>query len=483
MSQTLIVEMPDPQPAHRRIDGSHAIGRGLAEPSATPIAESAVPELAVVGTASAAAGWQPSETALVSTVFEESPVSASLEICQEQLEHQAAQLSSLLQDQLRSVEHREAQLNARAAELDNELRLVRLRAQEMLAELMEREQAVAAQEAALAAAQREVASAREQAERSVAEKEFLACERLGDQLRQHEAAYVETEARQSHLDHREKEFARREQALAELEASLAQREQQLEEKEPHIRQRRQSIERESLRQELAAELSRREQALSGGEALLAEHVLSLDLDRQALARERADWQRQKVAEYETLTLQRQQAEVDLEQRRTRLAAREAAHDNQQAALKQLRHEITAAHRQSLEMRLMAEQLWGQIQGRLPPAEITQALAQLRLKLSEQYRIEQHGLAQQKEELLRLAEKVGSQSTTLRSQRQELQAWFNAREQEIERHAESLVRREQEVQDQSDRLRQNEDRWHTDRRQLEQQLRELHSQLRQTSVAA
>jgi hypothetical protein len=172
--------------------------------------------------------------------------------------------------------------------------------------------------------------------------------------------------------------------------------------------------------------------------------------------------------------------MELDQLRTRLAARETALDQQQGAIEQLRSEITAAHRQSIEMRLMAEQLWAQVQGRMPPAEITQSIAQLRLKLAEQYRLEQQGLAEQKQELLSLAEKVAEESGTLRTQRQELQSWFAAREEEIERHAKSLVIREQELLEQSDQLREIETRWNSDRRRLEQEVREMHSRLRQAA---
>ena len=170
----------------------------------------------------------------------------------------------------------------------------------------------------------------------------------------------------------------------------------------------------------------------------------------------------------------------MEQRRTRLATRETTLDQQQAALDQLRGEITAAHRQSIEMRLIAEQLWAQVQGRMPPVEITQSIAQLRLKLGEQYRLEQQGLAEQKRELLDLAEKVAEQSGAHRAQRQELQTWFAAREAEIESQAESLVNRQRELLEQSDQLRQIETHWSSDRRHLEQELREMHSRLRQAA---
>lgn len=442
----------------RRIDGPHSVGGPKPEIRPAPI----LVDMAVGG--NSAATYPPD-----SSGRSNSPAAAEwlLELDEdrdarkERLENQAAQLADQLQGQLREIEHREAQQNARSAELDNEFRRARFWITEKSAELAERENLVAEAEARLAAEREEASSTLEQGN-----------------LQLHAI-----EARQKVLIKSEQELAQRQQLIGQREADLAERGRQLEAKEYHLRERRQFVEGEAaaLYHERQAELSRREQALQEGESLLAEHTHALERDQQTLARERADWKRQKDIDIEAIHLQGQRADAELDQRHTRLAAREQALDKQQTAFDQLRSEITAAHRQSLEMRMIAEQLWGQVQGRIPPAEVTQSLAQLRLRLGEQYRLEQHGLTQQKDELLSLAEKVAEQSAALRGQRQELQAWFNAREGEIERQAEALVHREQELQDLSDQLGQSTARWQTDRRALEQQLRDAHSRLRQVAA--
>jgi hypothetical protein len=429
----------------RRIDGPHSVGSP--KPEIRPA--TVLVEMAAVGGKSATA--YPLDSSGLLELEED------YDAREERLENQAAQLADQLQSQLREIERREAQQNARSAELDNEFRRARFWITEKSAELAERENLVAAAEARLAADRDEASQTLEQS---------------NSQLH-------EVEARQKVLIKSEQELVQRQQLLVQREADLAERERQFEAKEFHLRERLQFIERAASNSQ--AEMSRREQALQQGESLLAEHTHALERDQQTLARERSDWQRQKEIDREANHLQRQRADAELEQSRTRLAAREQALDKQQVALDQLRSEITAAHRQSLEMRMIAEQLWGQVQGRIPPAEVTQSLAQLRLKLGEQYRLEQHGLTQQKEELLTLAERVAEQSAALRGQRQELQAWFAAREEEIERQAEGLVHREQELQDLSDQLGQSSACWQTDRRALEQQLREAHSRLRQVAA--
>lgn len=517
----------EPRVKPRRIDAPHTV---VTVADQTP---DRVPELAAAGNrtvpvrraqpAAVDSSESESATSLAAPVYPSSPLDSaalrekeaelfalatSLTQREEQLDHQSAQLSGQLQEQLRELEQREAQLNARAAELDNEYRQARLWAKEQLVSLREREGAVAAKEAELEAQRTELKLWQEQAEQSLVQKEILACQRLSEQLQQHEERYREIESRENALEKNEAELASRQQQDQEREASLAAREQQLESKEAHIRERRQFIEREAaalhharqewersheaerddlekkraqIRLELCEAIKEKEESLTAGEIALGEQTLTLENDRQSLARERADWQRQKGADREAIALLKSRAEVELEQRRTRLATRETALEQQQAALDQLRGEITTAHRQSIEMRLMAEQLWAQVQGRMPPLEITQSIAQLRLKLGEQYKMEQRSLGEQKQELLKLAEKIASQSTELRTQRHELQSWFASREEEIERHAEALVIRERELMEQSDKLRDSENRWNSDRRQLEQEVREMRSRLRQTAA--
>jgi hypothetical protein len=499
MSEIAVAEPSEGQIVKpRRIDGPHAAGILQEERSPALVAEMA-------GVGAGSPETYPTEpfdfsresAAALDDLLE---LDNSLDAREEQLENQAGQLGRQLQEQLRELEYREALQNARSAELDNEFRSARLWIAEKSAELTDRENGIVSAAAKLAAE-------REEAERQRALREQSASREENIEVQQFVARHHELEARQAVLLRREQELVQRQQLADERGAALSERERQFEAKEFQLRERRQFIEREAaalhharqewersceeertdlakeragMSQALDMELSQRAEALSTGESMLAEHVRELEQDRQSLARERADWQRQKSAELEGVNLLRHRTEAELEQRRTRLATREKVLDQQQGALDQLRGEITAAHRQSIEMRLIAEQLWAQVQGRMPPVEITQSIAELRLKLGEQYRVEQQGLVEQKQELLQLAEKVAEQSRAHRDQRQELQSWFAAREEEIERHAKSLVTREQELLQQSDQLRAIESRWSSDRRHLEQELRELRSRLRQAA---
>jgi hypothetical protein len=152
-------------------------------------------------------------------------------------------------------------------------------------------------------------------------------------------------------------------------------------------------------------------------------------------------------------------------------------------LDQVRDEALRLHRQSLEMRLLAEQLWAQITGNLTPAEVTQAIAQLRLKLAEQYRLEEQQLVARRDELLQLSERITRQNSDLEQLRSGLRDWAAARQAEIERQAQALVQRELALDSQQDELRAAQQEWNAQRRGYEQQIRELTNQLRTQPIAA
>ena len=133
--------------------------------------------------------------------------------------------------------------------------------------------------------------------------------------------------------------------------------------------------------------------------------------------------------------------------------------------------------------MLAEQLWSQITGALTPTEVTQAIAQLRLKLAEQYRIEEEQLTVRRDELIELSEKIAGQHRELAQLRDGVRQWATARQAEVERQAAALVQRELALDAQQDEFQQAEQRWNADRRRYEQQIRDLTSQLRSLPVAA
>jgi predicted trehalose synthase len=135
------------------------------------------------------------------------------------------------------------------------------------------------------------------------------------------------------------------------------------------------------------------------------------------------------------------------------------------------------------MRLIAEQLWAQVTGRLSSAEVTQSIAHLRLQLAEHYRLQHDSLVSQKEELLHMGERVQLQHETLVEQRGKLKTWACTQQAEIERQAQRLVTRELELDEQQQRIENLQQQWLQERRQYEQQIRELVQQRDRPLAAA
>ena len=73
-------------------------------------------------------------------------------------------------------------------------------------------------------------------------------------------------------------------------------------------------------------------------------------------------------------------------------------ERRRADLDDLRCEVTQLHKDTLEMRLATEELWVRLSGRMPPSAMTCALAELRGKLSDHYRLASAHLAQQRSDL-------------------------------------------------------------------------------------
>ena len=191
--------------------------------------------------------------------------------------------------------------------------------------------------------------------------------------------------------------------------------------------------------------------------LIAEQAKELDRNRTALADERRTWHEQRTRQREAIDELRTAAEAEAADRRARLQARQEWIERQKTGLEQVRDEALRLHRQSLEMRLLAEQLWSQITGALTPTEVTQAIAQLRLKLAEQYRIEEEQLTVRRDELIELSEKIAGQHRELAQLRDGVRQWATARQAEVERQAAALVERELTLDAQQDEFQHVEQR--------------------------
>jgi hypothetical protein len=401
----------------------------------------------------------------------------SLELRREQLQLQVSQLAGHLRERLREVDRREAAVNARSSQLEADLRASRMWLRERENEFQQREQELRRQIEEL---EDRVASATDAPEATASHLPTPLAEE-GPGARGHNAP--DFEARQQELAERENQNQLRESDLRERrfehdrQSAALRHAQQLWEHQRSRAEQDLAQERSRLETEFQDLIAQREAELKSSEQLLAEHAALLDRDRAELIADRRAWEEHKSRQRQELDAQKESVLADLNDRQQRLDARQEWIERQKAGLEQVRSEILGLHRQSLEMRLIAEQLWSQITGRLAPADVTQAVAQLRLKLTEHYKLEEQGLDAKRDELVALGERITAQHAELKQLQAGLREWTATRQAEIEEQAAALVERELALDADEEQHRQAQHAWQSDRRRFEQQIRDLTAQLR------
>jgi hypothetical protein len=396
------------------------------------------------------------------------------DVRREQLELQAAQLAEHLRERLREVDRREAQLNSRVAQFEADLRTSRVWLREQEHELVAREAELTRQLEDLQLGRPTSDSGEPPRALAIADTPDA---RTANSLPAQEIAEREQAVILKENDLRERRFEL-DRNVAALRHSQALWEQQ---------QERESVALAKERERLAAEFAERwaehEAQLRQAETLLREQSLQIERDRTALLADRRAWDERRQAQETTLRERESAQRAQVDEQRERLAARSEWIERERAGLEQVRSDITALHRQALEMRLAAEQLWAQINGRMTPVEITQSIAQIRKKLAEHYRLEESELATRRRELIELGEKIAEQHRELTQMQTGLKAWLATRQDEIESQAQALQYREDELAREQDAIRQTRHEWQGQRLGYEQEIRELAAQLREASAAA
>lgn len=390
----------------------------------------------------------------------------TLESRREQLQLQVSQLAGHLRERLREVDRREAAVNARASQLEADLRANRLWLRERENEFREREQELLRRIEDLESTSTgaESASGEPPADDGVSFDE-----------RRREISEREHDLQLKEVGLRERRFDQDRQAAALRHA------QQVWEHQRSREEQELALQRSRLETEFQERGAQRDLELRSCEKLLAEHAALLDRDRAALLADRQAWEDHKARQRQELEAERAAADDEGRDRQLRLDARQDWIERQKAGLEQIRSEILGLHRQSLEMRLIAEQLWSQITGRLTPAEVTHAVAQLRLKLTEQYKLEEQNLDGKREELVALGERLTAQHIELKQLQAGLREWTVARQAEIESQAAALVERELALDADEEQHRQAQHAWQAERRRFEQQIRDLTAQLRSAAA--
>ena len=426
----------------------------------------------------------------------------------EQMQSQALQLGAYLRGKQQELDRREALMNAREAKFENELRMARLWMRERDSDEREREADFTArlhdlEEKASQLAAAEVSVDRDTAEQHIqlSQREQMLADRVTALEEREMRLQAENEAFQIAYERLEQERVEQSTARLAAEQKLAIRQletqQLLERQWGQLEQARAAVEqreRELLRQQDAlagrrdreaweARLAARQSELEQAETLLAAHARELDTERAELAALREKLQLQARDERREVVEWKQRERAELAERKQHLDLAEETLAKHRAAVEQLRNDAARMHRESIELRLVSEQVWLELARNVPAAELTRSLAALRQRLAEHYREANEQLAAQQAELVRLAARLDDQQRRLLEQREQTRTWIASQQQEIEAQSARLVAREQELDRQEELARQQDQRWQKERRELREQIRHLLGRLRQESELA
>ncbi|MEQ8788213.1 MAG: hypothetical protein RIC55_18030 [Pirellulaceae bacterium] len=432
--------------AERRLDGPHRIGT---EDEATdaPAGEApAVDRVNEVDEPTQVKETSPPEPAArqsdaaIDTPADSGPAAESIRL-------HAEQLAEHLRNKQRELDRREAETNARIAQLENELRASRLWLREKVQQHNEQQQQ-------LEVLRRQLKEESQRAEESANAAEVEELKRVTVELQQ--------------------QLSLAQQRIRELEPEAAKARTHAGQAEARIQAAHDEAE-----QRIAANDAR----MHDIERLFDKHLDDLEAARVQFETDREAAEQELDQQRESLEQRRQRLDADTARRKDSLDQRQNTLEQREAAVEELQIEVSRVHRETLEMRLVTQQLWSQVVRQAPPAELSRAMAQLRGQLAQVYKVETDALADKHQQLAELAERLENRQQDLSGEREELLAWHTRRQQEIEEQAARLVAREQELHGQEEAMRQQQDDWKTERRQLQAELRRVLAQRHNSHLAA
>jgi hypothetical protein len=403
------------------------------------------------------------------------------------------QTRELQQQQQRSQQQRD-QLQQQQAELETQIQA----RQKQLAE------GVASIDEELAAERTAREQAMEQELQDLADT--IARQREGwdaeqvQRAQQHEQALA---ARQSDLTALEDEFEQtRRQKLSEIEArenDLQRKQVELEKRtrfhESHLEQLRRSLQRQQAdcgrlhqrtrssqvhftrlldlqRQQLLRARDRLDQR---EESLERERHLIDDL-RRALQARGGEQQQRSSEDRQAWEQERAAHQADIRRQQDMLALHARNLEARRARLDHLRDDLEQTHRQTLEIRLVVEQLWAQLSQSFGDEATRMRIEQARSELAVSYKSLQSTLDEQRSELEAAEQRLAEQRERFRTERDEFTAWMSQHEQQLLQREQLLQRDVESAAEREAEWRTTRERWTLEKIEAESVIRQLLEEL-------
>ncbi len=144
-------------------------------------------------------------------------------------------------------------------------------------------------------------------------------------------------------------------------------------------------------------------------------------------------------------------------------------------------EVTQLHREALELRLASEHIWSDLMDEFPSEQLSQAMAELRNRLADHYRLANDALARRKDDLQELRNELSLQEQRIRQQRRDIQMWADRRYDEIESRMAKIVVRERELDQLESDFQRQSLQWQQQREAYRQEIEQLSWQLHERTV--
>ena len=388
----------------------------------------------------------------------------------DQIDRQTSELMSYVKDQNREIDARQAELNAKLAQLDSQLRNARLRqVDDMGADLLANVECRADDQPAV--------TTEENTKSSTTELEFaelgFAADQVSNMVSQSEdplAAESPSEFDEvdrivaQFTDSELREVSDDELWEPELEPPPVMTAEEPRRDGNHIQDDASQVEAETSATPTASPVADNSPAASKRDAfpdlLAGSHLGRVDstlvsddqLDSDAVAAERRI-----------------------------LAERKLDLDRQQSVVNRLQEETQALHREALEMRIVTEQLWAKLSKTTSPAKLKELIGSLRSRLDQHYAREQETLESRKQEISGLQSVLEEKQQSIRQQSTRMQEWFASREQDIRTYANEVDARAALLDRREHRLESEFAKWEAERRSYEEQLQGLAQRIQLSGI--
>lgn len=163
---------------------------------------------------------------------------------------------------------------------------------------------------------------------------------------------------------------------------------------------------------------------------------------------------------------------ELESERRLLAERKIELDRRKGVLQRMQDETQALHREAIEMRLVTEQLWIELSQKAPADHVSELLSSLRSRLDEHYSAQQQLLDDRKQELIEMKQLIERKQEDIRDQSKKLQDWVETRHDEIKSYAAEVDAREMLLDRREHRMNEEFSKWEAQRSAYQNQLQSL-----------